>query len=171
MAERKPARFSPKFDVALLKEIVAKNPFSQKNSKVLWAQIVVKMNVLLSQTRKDTAFTERGCRDRLKILVNAFKKETLTSLKASGTEEEYSERDLLLTEVVELMEEKENIVKETEKKEQEKENQGVDIRRVSMQKLSNKRSCDSDSDSAGASPQVKKEKSCSKLHRIFERKR
>ena len=79
-------------------------------------------------------------------------------MKASGTELEYSERDLLLTEVVELMEEKENIVKETEKKEHEKEKQGVDIRKVSMQKLSNKRSCDSYSDSAGASPQVKKKK-------------
>ena len=45
----------------------------------------------LSETTKNATFTERGCKDRMKPLVNAFKKETMASLKASGTEEEYSE--------------------------------------------------------------------------------
>ena len=158
MAERKPARFSPKYDIALLKEIVAQNPFAQKNCKVKWLHIVFNMNALLSQTRTDIAFTERGCKDRLKILINAFKKDTLASLKASGTEEEYSERDQLLTKVVELMEEKENVAKETEKKEYAKEEQGVDIRRISMQKLSKKTTGDSDSESKGVSPPINKKK-------------
>ena len=158
MAEKKPARFSPKCDIALLKEIVAQNPFANKNNKVKWLHIVVKMNALMSQTRTDIVFTDRGCKDRLKILVNSFKKGTLASLKASGTEEEYNERDQLLTEEVELMEEKENFARVAEKKEHEKEEQGVDIRRISMEKLSKKRAGDNDSDSIGISPPIQKKK-------------
>ena len=158
MAEKKPARFTPKFDIALLKEVVAQNPFAQKNSKAKWIQIVAKINTLLLETRNDIVFTERGCKDRLKILVNAFKKETLASLKASGTVEEYTERDQLLTEVIELIEEKENTLKEMERKEQEKEEQGVDIRRISMVKLSKKRGNFSEADSDGVSPPQQKRK-------------
>ena len=158
MAEKKPARFTPKFDIALLKEVVAQNPFAQKNSKAKWIQIVAKINTLLLETRNDIVFTERGCKDRLKILVNAFKKETLASLKASGTVEEYTERDQLLTEVIELIEEKENTLKEMERKEQEKEEQGVDIRRISMVKLSKKRGNFSEADSDGVSPPLQKRK-------------
>ena len=158
MAEKKPARFTPKFDIALLKEVVAQNPFAQKNSKAKWIQMVAKINTLLLETRNDIVFTERGCKDRLKILVNAFKKETLASLKASGTVEEYTERDQLLTEVIELIEEKENTLKEMERKEQEKEEQGVDIRRISMVKLSKKRGNFSEADSDGVSPPLQKRK-------------
>ena len=158
MAEKKPARFTAKFDIALLKEVVAQNPFAQKNSKAKWIQIVAKINTLLLETRNDIVFTERGCKDRLKILVNAFKKETLASLKASGTVEEYTERDQLLTEVIELIEEKENTLKEMERKEQEKEEQGVDIRRISMVKLSKKRGNFSEADSDGVSPPLQKRK-------------
>ena len=158
MAEKKPARFTPNFDIAPFKEVVAQNPFTQKNSKPKWIQIVAKINALLLETRNDIVFTERGCKDRLKILLNAFKKETLASLKASGTEEEYTERDQLLTEVIELIEEKENTLKEMERKEQEKEEQGVDIRRISLVKLSKKRGNCSEADSDGFSPPLQKKK-------------
>jgi len=149
------ARFSPKYDISLLKEVVARNPFGLKNSKETWLQIVENVNALLSETTNNAKFTERGCRDRVKLLVNAFKKETMASLKASGTDEEYSERLQLLTEVVELMEEKESIAREAEKSEHEKEKQGSDVRRVSMQKLSEK-NADSNAVYSGVAPPVKK---------------
>ena len=158
MSEKKRARFTPKFDIALLQEVIAQNPFAQKNSKTKWIQIVAKINALLLETRNDIVFTERGCKDRLRILVNAFKKEPLTSVKASGTEEEYTERDQLLPEVIELLGEKENTLKEMERKEQEKEEQGVDIRGISMVKLSKKRGNCSEADSDGVSPPLQKEK-------------
>ena len=80
----------------------------------------------------------------------------MTSLKASGTEEEYSERYQLPNEVVELMEEKESIAKETEKSEHEKEKQGIDVRRVSMEKLSKKHAESNSVYSGGATPVRKK---------------
>ena len=119
---------------------------------------MAKITPLLSETKNDIVFTESGCKDRLKDLVNAFKKETLASLKAFGTEEECTERDQLLTVGFQLIEEKGNTAKETERKEQEKEDQGVDIRRISTEKSSETRGNCREADIDRVSPPLQKKK-------------
>ncbi|DAZ94020.1 TPA: hypothetical protein N0F65_001631 [Lagenidium giganteum] len=50
-----------------------------------------------------TAPLGQTCKRRFDTLVATFKREELLSLRASGTEEEYSEREQLLTNVVSLV--------------------------------------------------------------------
>lgn len=49
--------------------------------------------------------TKRQCKDRTATLVKAFKADEMSSLRASETTEEYGEREQLLTEVLELINE------------------------------------------------------------------
>ncbi|XP_064646194.1 arginine and glutamate-rich protein 1-like [Lineus longissimus] len=75
--------------------------------------------------------------ERLATLLAAYIKEDMDSLKRSGIEEEYDEREQLLQEIRELKNEAENVKKEKKadkaaKKEKE-ECQGEEIRRKAME--------------------------------------
>ena len=49
------------------------------------------------------AITDTGCRVRFDDLLSAFRKAATASLRASGTEEEYEERDELLQDIHDLV--------------------------------------------------------------------
>ena len=60
MEGKKSARLSPKHDIALLKEVVARNPFGLRNSKETWLPIVEKVGVLVSETTNNLHLLREG---------------------------------------------------------------------------------------------------------------
>ncbi|XP_067122380.1 chromatin assembly factor 1 subunit A-like [Centruroides vittatus] len=90
-----PMRFSCCHDILLLKEVVAVNPYAYENPKVAWINISEKL-----QTYYDV--DGRRCRERTSLLLQYYDKNDEASLRRSGTEEEFMERNRLLQEVREL---------------------------------------------------------------------
>ncbi len=128
-------RFYPGLDIALLKEVAAINPYGKEKNAKEWDSIVDNVN---STLKNGKTVTHRGCKDRMKTLLKAHRKAEMQSLKASGTEEEFTERDALLTEVNELCTEAAKVKegkKEAQEDEKKKEEQGKDIREAAMQSL------------------------------------
>ena len=80
--ERKPARFNPTLDIALLKSVILSDLYNDKNTRDRWKPVAQRVNEVVATTRDDIQFTERGCKDRVKLLVTAFKKGTMQQLKA-----------------------------------------------------------------------------------------
>ncbi|XP_064645012.1 serine/threonine-protein kinase Nek8-like isoform X2 [Lineus longissimus] len=78
--QRKIYKFTMVKDVALLKEIVAINPFSEPSK---WKEVLQNFNFYFTgegQEKKDA--TERGIVDRFAVLLTKFKKDELTSVRA-----------------------------------------------------------------------------------------
>ncbi|XP_064645738.1 uncharacterized protein LOC135499037 [Lineus longissimus] len=77
--QRKIYKFPMVKDVALLKEIVAINPFSEPSK---WKEVLQNFNFYFTgegQEKKDA--TERGIVDRFAVLLTKFKKDELTSVR------------------------------------------------------------------------------------------
>ncbi|XP_064645743.1 uncharacterized protein LOC135499040 [Lineus longissimus] len=77
--QRKIYKFTMVKDVALLKEIVAINPFSEPSK---WKEVLQNFNFYFTgegQEKKDA--TERGIVDRFAVLLTKFKKDELTSVR------------------------------------------------------------------------------------------
>ena len=77
-------RFIPRFDVMLLRERVGLRP---KNSDE-WEKVVQNLNHAINGDCADDGadsqikFTVRACKDRIKLLLDAHKKEELEQLRA-----------------------------------------------------------------------------------------
>ncbi|XP_033632338.1 uncharacterized protein LOC117293947 [Asterias rubens] len=84
---------------------------------------------------KNTYVTLRACKDRLRHLQNAHRRNEMSSLRASGTDEEYDERSQLLTELADLDEERKHEDAKKKSEEEEKEKQGLAIRAAAMESL------------------------------------
>ncbi|XP_052089249.1 putative uncharacterized protein DDB_G0271982 [Mytilus californianus] len=120
-ARKKQARFSVADDIKLLKEVTLENPFQNKRK---WIEIGEKLST--------TTFLVDGrrARERTNLLIAQFKKGNQENLKKSSINEEYSERENLLEEVIGLMEEKER------KKDADKEKTAsLDIRKRASETL------------------------------------
>ncbi|XP_023244561.1 troponin T-like [Centruroides sculpturatus] len=90
-----PTRFSCWHDIILLREVVTVNPYAYENPKVAWKDIAENL-----QTYYDV--DGRRCRERTNLLLQYYDKNDQASLRKSGTEEEFTERNELLEEIKEL---------------------------------------------------------------------
>ncbi|KAG4069800.1 hypothetical protein HA402_006815 [Bradysia odoriphaga] len=90
-----------KYDVMLLSEVEAKNPFAFKNAKRTWEEIAD----VLQKCPLQMKVTHRSCRERVSELLKVHRGEEQRSKKASGIEEpDMTEMKHLLTSVAKLHE-------------------------------------------------------------------
>ncbi|KAE9081149.1 hypothetical protein PF006_g27168, partial [Phytophthora fragariae] len=104
-------RFDDADDDALLKEILAVNPFQVERGSKTAAWATVEAALVLD-------VDARRCRERSTLLLTEFKAKMAKSAAASGIEEEHTEWDDLLANVLELSEDAEAL---RDEKKQEKE--------------------------------------------------
>lgn len=133
---KKFVRFRPGIDILLLREVLTLRPKKPKD----WEKVLKNLNEGLNIECPGSAIKAlTNCQKRFKDLMKAFKSEEMESLRASGTDEEYREREQLLTELRELEEEDERQKEEKTKAEKLKEEQGKELRQKAMQRLKQKR--------------------------------
>ncbi|XP_038046912.1 uncharacterized protein LOC119732895 [Patiria miniata] len=131
----KTARFYPGLDIVLLREALAlSSEDGQGLSKEAWE--VIHKNINDAIKAKHIYVTLRACRDRYRHLQDCHRRAEMSSLRASGTDEEYDERIQLLTELADFDEERKLAQIKRKSEEAEKERQGVIIREVAMKSLS-----------------------------------
>ncbi|XP_041375520.1 uncharacterized protein LOC121388298 isoform X2 [Gigantopelta aegis] len=128
----------------LLREVNVNVPFSDP---VKWNAVAKALNAALNPEK---AITSRTVRERTQRLMDKHRADKLQSVKKSGTNEEYGERELLLTEILQL--EKEAEIKIHENKIKNKD----DVKTLSKTKEDTKG--DSDGDNGGELKQPKKER-------------
>ncbi|KAG9397930.1 hypothetical protein AC1031_016348 [Aphanomyces cochlioides] len=94
-------RFKASTDVDLLREVMRIQPFAAEYGQTgrRWEQL----SVCMCEIHGEGAVTAYSCRRRFEDLVENFKNETMNSLRASGTDEEYTEREQLLQDIVDLV--------------------------------------------------------------------
>ncbi|ETW05092.1 hypothetical protein H310_04120 [Aphanomyces invadans] len=93
-------RFITQVDIDFLKEVMAVCPHDAPYGQTLarWEDFVEHMREMHGPD-----LTTAGCRKRLDDLMAAYKKNTVQSLRASGTEEEYNEREQLIQDQSDMM--------------------------------------------------------------------
>ncbi|RHY46411.1 hypothetical protein DYB34_011798 [Aphanomyces astaci] len=86
-------RFKGCTDVELPKEVIHVRPFEAPHGEVKkrWTEITKHVQRIYGQT-----ITVNGARERYDDLMSAFQEQTFAALRASGTDEEYDEREKLL---------------------------------------------------------------------------
>ncbi|KAJ3009487.1 UNVERIFIED_CONTAM: hypothetical protein HDU68_002645 [Siphonaria sp. JEL0065] len=130
-------------DIALLKEVEQIQPYSAPHGKTAerWEQVTARFNNACAFSDNKEAST-KNCQARFTDLVKKFKQEEMESLRASGTEEEYSEREQLLTDLVDLMKEAEDAKSDKKRKKAAdddlREVNGAKIRDVATKRLKQK---------------------------------
>ncbi|XP_041375518.1 DNA ligase 1-like isoform X1 [Gigantopelta aegis] len=145
----------------LLREVNVNVPFSDP---VKWNAVAKALNAALNPEK---AITSRTVRERTQRLMDKHRADKLQSVKKSGTNEEYGERELLLTEILQLEKEAEIKIHEnkiknkddvkTLSKTKEDTKGGKFIRKRAMESLT-QISDDSDGDNGGELKQPKKER-------------
>ncbi|KAI9355975.1 hypothetical protein DFJ73DRAFT_249929 [Zopfochytrium polystomum] len=92
-------------DVALLKEIINHSPYDAKHGKTMaaWAAVAKSLTASLDKREGRKQPDGLACQRRFDKLMEAFEKDTITSMRASGTEEEYDKREKLLQDLSELV--------------------------------------------------------------------
>ncbi|KAG9407141.1 hypothetical protein AC1031_001837 [Aphanomyces cochlioides] len=143
-------RFKAASDIDLLKEVIHIQPFDAHfgQTKSRWDEVGNHMMEIYGDK-----VTVVGCRKRFDNLIHAFKQDAVKSLRASGTEEEYNERDQLLQDISDLM--VENSVRRQAKKDEQtsklcrRESDGEKIRSAALGKLKRALDKKDESDNAG----------------------
>ncbi|KAG3142027.1 hypothetical protein PI126_g15238 [Phytophthora idaei] len=97
---KKAFRFLPSGDVFLLKEVAVHTPWAAAHGEtnMTWTNVA---NGLKKATPSSMA-DSKACRRRFTVPLDTFRREEMESLRASGTAEEYSEREQLLMGCLEL---------------------------------------------------------------------
>ncbi|ETV91142.1 hypothetical protein H310_14154 [Aphanomyces invadans] len=120
-------------------------------------------------THGDT-LTAVSCRKRFDDFIVAFKEDKLNSLRASGTEEEYNEREQLMQDIVDLMntsqDRKRSVKEEKTAKFEKRESGGERLRDAAMRAYAAKRkSIDAESD-VDVPPDEGKEKKFRRVQKV-----
>ncbi|XP_007252208.1 uncharacterized protein si:dkey-45d16.4 isoform X2 [Astyanax mexicanus] len=115
---KRQVRFSARHDILLLREVIAQNPFTSKESGRIWARV----GEIITAALQDENFEVDGrrCRERTMLLLDYYKKQDFPSLRRFGTERLYAQKEDLLHEVLELEAEK-NLIASGEGKYQDDE--------------------------------------------------
>ncbi|KAF4039907.1 hypothetical protein GN244_ATG07853 [Phytophthora infestans] len=156
---KKAFRFLPSSDVILLKEVIKHTPWAAGHGKTeaAWGKVASGIKAALPLCTADG----KACRRRFYTLMEVFKREELESLRASGTTEDYEEREQLLTDCFELTEgHAQQKADKTEKEKRDAERReaaSADIVRSAMQGMRSKRYLSSDTELA-TPPSTKKKK-------------
>ncbi|XP_076082240.1 uncharacterized protein LOC143052943 [Mytilus galloprovincialis] len=141
-SRKKQVRFQTKDDLVLLREVLAKNPFQNKSA---WNEIAS----AVADTRSNLQVDARRVRERTHLLIYQHKKSNADSLKSSGIDEEYGEKETLLDEILSLVEDEEKQKEKQKEKKETEENRGKEIRKRAMENLTPKKG---DDDSNDATP-------------------
>ncbi|XP_041371921.1 uncharacterized protein LOC121385344 [Gigantopelta aegis] len=113
MAQRKKqVRITDFNDLKLLKEVVAQNPFKDKKTWETIAEIL---------STAEFVIDGRRVRERTDLLVEKFKQKENVSVKSSGVVEDYDEKQMLLQEITELLEEEIRVQEENREQSNTKE--------------------------------------------------
>ncbi|XP_052086539.1 uncharacterized protein LOC127723861 [Mytilus californianus] len=103
VAAEKKVRFQPKDDLVLLRKVLARYPFKNKSA---WNEIALSV----ADTRSNFQVDARRVRERSHLLIDPHKKTNAESLKSSGIDEEYEEKETLLDEILSFRNSSGNIV-------------------------------------------------------------
>ena len=102
-------RFLPAMDIHLLKQVSALAPYEASHGRTLAAWDAVATNLKQVDSTSFAKANGRNCKARADLLIAKFKKEEMESLKKSGTEEEYTEREQLLEDIVAAKEDADDV--------------------------------------------------------------
>ncbi|KAG9417097.1 hypothetical protein AC1031_001485 [Aphanomyces cochlioides] len=158
-SKRKAAfRFMTSSDIDLLKEVIHIQPFDAPHGQTAARWLVIESNL---KAIYGESISSKGCRTRFGDLLLAFKQDTLTALRASGTDEQYDEREQLLQDIVDLMEnsavQKRIAKSEKSARIEKRESDGEKIRQAAMGNLKrNERDYDSDAKHDGQPSEKKR---------------
>ncbi|KAG9408113.1 hypothetical protein AC1031_021350 [Aphanomyces cochlioides] len=142
-------RFKAASDIDLLKEVMLIQPFAAAygQTKSRWEEI-----------SDNFVLTGQGCRKRFDDLIAAFKEQSTASLRASGTDEEYLQRDQLLQDLSDMIDvillEKKTEKELKDDKVDKRETDGHAIRDAAMYALKRK-SIDGESNSTQEKPAMR----------------
>lgn len=117
--ECKRVRFTADDDLALLREVTARNPLKEPEA---WINVQGNLEKIVGKH-----FSIRTLKDHLQLLVDIWLKKDCIYRKKSGTEEVYSEKDQLLQEVSDLCNEPDCSIKKKRKPAISKENQIINL--------------------------------------------
>ncbi|XP_064631637.1 uncharacterized protein LOC135489933 [Lineus longissimus] len=118
--KKKIIHFTPATDILLLREVLATNPFE---SVGLWDKVAENVNTALVKTGSSASVTARTVRERAQRLMQKHRANEMKSLRK--TNEEYEEREQILTELIDLeRESRENLEKQKEKNKQKNKSAG-----------------------------------------------
>ncbi|XP_061163417.1 uncharacterized protein LOC133172526 [Saccostrea echinata] len=120
---KKQFRFSEQDDIKLLREVISRNPFKDRAK---WAEIssVLPLNIDARRVRKRTV-----------LLIEQRKKFNSCSLKKSGVDETYGEKEILLDEIIELANEEEEKKRKDKSKAVKEETLCKDPRKRALENL------------------------------------
>ncbi|RHZ32232.1 hypothetical protein DYB37_012664 [Aphanomyces astaci] len=132
-------RFKGCTDVELLKEVIHVQPYEAPHGEVRkrWTEVTEHLQRLYGD-----GITVNATRKRFDDLMTAFHANTMAALRASGTDEEYEEREQLLQDIHDLVDAA-SIQKQTDKEEKAKQNErretnGEKIRDAAMSTMKRK---------------------------------
>ena len=116
--------FYPRHDIALLKQAMDERPFlaPRGSQDKQWDKVALALREV------EISATGRSLRDRFNKLVKLFNSNDQRNLRKSGTEEEYEEREKLLTEIIEMQRSADTKKNEQRKKEEKDLQLGRQIR-------------------------------------------
>jgi hypothetical protein len=135
---KEPFRYKPEEDLVLLKEACYRLPWKADHGATskLWYEISMVLKDNLSEERKLIAPNAISCQARVNKLIQTFKENERESLKKSGVDEEFGEREKLLLDIVEQLDEfeaeKSQVKKEAAKKELVAEKEGELIKKAAL---------------------------------------
>ncbi|KAL4109429.1 hypothetical protein PRIC1_001129 [Phytophthora ramorum] len=131
--------YSEEDDVALLSQVLLDHPFDKSRGKVMqhWDRLAAILVVSPGVTR--SKLSGKNAQSRMNQLVQTHRETVKKVALLSGVSEEITERDHLLDELVELLDDA-TLVKECKKKEEQKkcerdEEASLVARRVAMERL------------------------------------
>ena len=96
-------RFNAHRDIILLQEVMSLTPFRAAHGQVeaKWAEVADHVNVALDVD--GAAVTAKSARKRFNFLVKKMRADEADSLRKSGVEEDFDERERLLTDIIALV--------------------------------------------------------------------
>ncbi|OQR84333.1 hypothetical protein ACHHYP_20684 [Achlya hypogyna] len=153
-------RFRAGADVDLLKEVINIQPFDAPFGETTsrWGTVAVNLSAIYGEGY----VLPKACHTRFGDLVQAFKDQQMDALRASGTDEEYEEREQLLQDIVDLMVEatERRKLEKTQKKMKldKRESDGEKIRNAAMTSLKRKSTSDE--------PGITSKEALTKQHRV-----
>ena len=102
-SQQRQFRFDVRSDIALLKEVQSILPFQAGHGKVqeAWNDVSQNINSFLDDNQPKT--TGPSCKHHFDDLLEAYRKDNMEALRASGTDEEYDERQQLLDGLSEMV--------------------------------------------------------------------
>ncbi|XP_055336855.1 uncharacterized protein LOC129587240 [Paramacrobiotus metropolitanus] len=93
-------RFKAKHDLLLLDEVNTISPYFARNKEQAWKTVAENLNKIPDQMfGPDNLLDGVACKNRVEILVKAFRSEDVRNVVKSGTEEQYGDIEKLLTNI------------------------------------------------------------------------